>query len=78
MSEYGVWARRSVKHTSPETYGTRCDRCPKLVCTEVERSRLHPWKYYCEARSKNMELRELYAVSQDECPLHRELKRRTR
>lgn len=73
-----VWARRKALHSSPETYGTRCDGCPELDCIETERSRLHRWRYYCGAMGKGMELRDLYEVTQDDCPLGREIKRRIR
>jgi len=67
---------REEPHTSPEITNTRCDMCPDMSCILQERSRLHPYRYYCHALSRTLSLKEVYAMTRDECPRHRELKRR--
>ena len=75
MGEF-VWARRPEKHSSPETMGTRCDGCIHLFCYERDKAKLHRWHYHCDALSRNLSLKELYAMSAEECPEHRGIKRR--
>lgn len=76
MSDLYVWAKRTEFHTTPETMGMRCDKCPNLSARKVDGAKLHPYRYYCEARHMNMDLRDMYAIKQDECPIHRALGRR--
>ena len=72
----GVWARGPEVHSTPETMGTRCNGCRFLTCIEQERSRLHPWRYYCEALHRNLEFKQLFEISKKECPEHRDLRGR--
>lgn len=65
-------AWRAEPHSTPETWGTRCNGCPELACIESDRSRLHPWRYYCELLKKQV---DVYGITKAECPLHREIKR---
>lgn len=76
MSDLSVWGKHKELHTTPELLNMRCDNYPSLSARKVDRSRLHPWKYYCEARHVNMELKDMYAVGKADCPLHRKLKPR--
>lgn len=73
---YKSWGRRPEVHCTPETMGTRCDGCVHLTCIEQERSRLHPWRYYCERSGRNLEFKDLFAVSKKDCPEHRDLRGR--
>lgn len=72
----GVWARHPVKHSTPETWRTRCDGCEFLVCIEQQRSRLRPWRYYCEALHRTVEFKELFEIGKQDCPVHRDLRGR--
>lgn len=69
---------RREPHSTPETYGTRCDMCPRLSCIEREGARVHRWGYYCDALHRRMRLADLYAVTKAECPEHRDIRRRFR
>lgn len=73
---YKTWGRHPEVHSTPETMGTRCDGCPHLTCIEQERSKLHPWRYYCEKLSRTFEFKDLFAVGKRDCPEHRDLRRR--
>ena len=67
---------RPEPHSSPETMGTRCHMCPHLSCIEQERARIHRWAYYCEAMRKRFTFKELYAITKEECPEGREIRRK--
>ena len=69
---YGVWGRHTESHTSPEISWSRCDGCNRLACWEDEKSKLHPYRYYCEAGSRNLTRKEIYTMGKDECPIGRE------
>ena len=68
--------RRPEPHSSPETMGTRCDMCPHLSCIEKEKARIHKWAYYCEAMHRRFGFKELYAITEEECPEHRKIRRK--
>ena len=72
MSEF-TWAKRPEPHSTPETWNTRCDGCRSLSCIPQERSRLHPWRYFCEAAHAEV---DIYRVTKAECPEHVDLRRR--
>ena len=78
MTDPNVWARRPEPHTTPELFGIRCDGCEHLSCIEQPGAKLHRWAYYCGALRRRFTLKELYSVSVDECPAHREVRRRFR
>lgn len=65
-------------HSSPETLGVRCHMCPHLACIEREKARVHRWGYYCDALHRRFTFKELYGISKEECPEHREIRRRFR
>ena len=75
---FDVWARRADSHSSPETYRTRCDMCPELTCKLDDRSRLHPWTYYCDALKRSLTIDEIYKMTKGECPKHRDMRRLAR
>lgn len=62
-------------NSTPETFGSRCDLCPKLKCIEQPKSRIRPWRYYCEALSANV---DVWKVTKKECPLGRDARKRRR
>lgn len=78
MSDPNLWGRRPEVHTTPELYGVRCDCCEHLSCIEQPGARIHRWMYYCDALRRRFKLKELYAITRDECPAHREIRRRFR
>ena len=73
---YGVYGEHPPIHSTPETFGTRCDGCKYLECTEQERSRLHRWHYYCNKLAANLDGKKIWTISEEQCPEHRKLKRR--
>lgn len=75
MIENERYARRREPHSSPETMGTRCDNCPHLSCIERPAAKVHRWHYYCQQLRRDMEFKELYAITEEECPEHREIRR---
>ena len=66
------------KRSSPETPGTRCHMCRLLTCKEKKQAKLHRWTYYCNALHREFTFKELYGISKEECPEHREIRRRFR
>lgn len=71
-----VWARKREIHSTPELYGIRCNNCPKLSCSERRGAKLHPWRYYCNSLHKELKLKDMYALTVDDCPEHRKLPQR--
>ena len=68
MSEPNIWGRRNEPHTTPETQWMLCDGCRSLSCIPQEKSKLHPWKYYCGTLHKSLTLSEMYAMTTEKCP----------
>ena len=48
-------ASRPRVHSTPETWRCVCDGCRDLDCIRVDRSRLHPWRYYCDFQHKTID-----------------------
>ena len=76
-------ARHPEPHSTPETADTRCDMCENLSCIKQDGARVHQWAYYCRllraesgGKGRRMKLKDLYAITKEECPEHRDLKRR--
>ena len=78
MTDLNVWAKRPEPHYSPETRCTRCDNCPDLYCIRQDKSMLHPWMYYCDAMKRKFTYKELYSITEEECPRGRPLMGRGR
>ena len=78
MANEPVWAKRPEPNHTGETAFTRCDCCRHLSCIPQQQSRLHMYAYYCHAMSRRMTINELRMVTRDECPEHRDIKRRFR
>ena len=75
---YGAWARNQIPHTSPETYRTRCDMCSELSCKLDDRSKLHPWTYYCDALKRSLTIKEIHEMTKQACPKHVDMRKRAR
>ena len=73
---WNVWGKRPTVHSVPDTAWTRCDGCAEFECIEQERSRLHPYRFYCNRLHRELEYKELFAISKEDCPLHVDKKRR--
>lgn len=73
---YGVWGRNSELHTSPEISWSLCDGCQRLACREDAKSRLNPWRYYCEAGACNLTRKQIYEMTEGKCPIGRKKDRR--
>ena len=67
---------RRELHSCPETMGTRCDGCLHLSCIERPTAKLHRWNYYCDLLHKRMSQKDLYSITVEMCPEHREIRRR--
>lgn len=76
MMEPTVRGRHPDVHTTPELYGTRCDNCPRLSCYRRMGARLHPWRYYCAALCKELQLGDIYWIGIEDCPERRKLPQR--
>ena len=76
MTDLNVWAKRPEPHTTPELYGIRCDGCEHMSCIPQDGAKLHRWAYYCDALRRRFKLKELYAITRDECPEGREIRRK--
>ena len=74
--QFGTWGYRPTVRSTPDTQWTRCDGCAHFECIECERSRLHPWRYYCDKLGREIEYRELFAIKKEDCPIHRAIRRR--
>lgn len=68
MTDPNVWARRREAHSTPETRGMLCDMCPNLSCIRQDKSRLHPYRYFCESSHSSMTLGQMYAMTTETCP----------
>ena len=66
---WNVWARRQTVHSTPDSAYTMCDGCAELECIEQDRSRLHPWRYYCCQLHREIEYKELFRMTERDCPL---------
>lgn len=77
MSDY-TWAKRPEPHSTPETFGTRCDGCEHLAAIAQEGARVHKWAYYCDRMKKRFSFKQLYAIGIDDCPEHKALRRKFR
>ena len=75
---FGVWGRRAVVHSTPETWGTRCDGCRNFECIPQEKARINPWKYRCNKLGVNFGYKELFKVGIDECPERKHANRKER
>ena len=75
-NDLNTWAHRPEPHYSPETRRTRCDNCEYLYCIEQEKAKLHRWAYYCEKMRRRFTFKELYAITMEECPIHRDIRGR--
>ena len=75
-TQFGTWGRRQPVRSTPDTMNTRCDGCPHFECVEQPRSRLHPWRFHCDRLARELEYRELFAISKKECPEHRDMRGR--
>lgn len=73
---YGIHGNRAAVHSTPDTINTLCDGCPKFECIEQDRSRIHPWRFYCDAMGRSLEYRELFFMTEEDCPDHRRVRRR--
>ena len=70
---YNHRASRPMPNSTPETFGTLCNLCPKLDCIEIPKARIHKWHYYCEARYENI---DVYKIGEEDCPLGRKFNRK--
>lgn len=77
MSEF-TWAKRPEPHSTPETFGTRCDGCEHLSCIAQEGARVHKWAYYCDRMSKRFSFKELYDIGINDYPEHKAIRRKFR
>ena len=75
-TSYGTWARRKPVRSTPETHWTRCDGCEHFECIAQERSRLHPWRYYCDRLARELDYAELFGITKKACPEHRDMRGR--
>ena len=73
---FDVWGRHAETNTSPEISWSLCDGCEKLKCRQDDKSRLNPWKYYCEAGSRNLTRKQIYEMTAGKCPIGRKNGRR--
>jgi hypothetical protein len=69
-------AKHPEPHSTPETAGTRCNMCEHLSCIEQPGAKVHRWAYYCRLLYRRMTFKDLYAITKEECPEHRDLRRR--
>ena len=63
-----VWAKHPETHFTPETSGSLCDMCESLWCRLDDRSRLHPYRYHCDAMHANLTTKEMYEMTTSKCP----------
>ena len=86
MSDF-VWARKQEKHTSGNLQGAVCNGCRYIYIRDweadtcgnprmIDGRRCHP--YYCDALHRELSKGECYTISAEECPEHREDRRRKR
>lgn len=74
MSEF-VWARKRELHSAPDICWSRCDGCDLLTVKPREWAKRVRYGYYCNAKLENLTREEIYAMTEDECPIGRKLPR---
>lgn len=74
MSEL-VWGRHRETHNTPETTWSLCNNCDHLWCRTYDKSKLHPYKYRCDANHTNLTAKQMYEMTTDKCPIGRKAKR---
>lgn len=72
--DYGVWARRQPIHSTPDSSHTMCDGCQNFECIVQDRSKLHPYRFYCDKLGRELPYKELFRMTEDDCPVEREKK----
>lgn len=75
---YDVWGRKQRVNSVPDTLNTRCDGCAEFECIPQERSRLHPWRFHCDALHRELEYKELFTLTKQECPRHVDMRTKRR
>lgn len=69
-------AGRRAVHSVPDTLNTRCDGCAEFECIPQERSRIHPWRFYCDKLGRELDYKELFTITKKECPLNVDMRER--
>ena len=65
-----------MRHSVFDTMNTFCDGCGAFECESTGESALHPWKFKCSELDRELEYKELFRMTEDKCPRHREMKKR--
>ena len=75
-NDFQPWGRRPEKHYSPETTGSLCNMCEHLWCRPYDKSKLHPYRYRCDAMHANLTAKQMYEMTTEQCPMGKKKARR--